>query len=73
MPGEIVIDGEGWRLEELAALVAAARGPVRRVRPVSIDGRELAAPELPDVWALMEAVDAPYLRREPADLAMAAA
>ena len=72
MPGEIEIAGEGWRPEELAALVAAARTLARNVRPVEVNGREIAAPRLPDVWTLLEALDAPYLRREPLDPALAA-
>ncbi len=75
MPDEVVIAGEGWRLEELAALVAAARAlfrsselvgerrsttdPLRR----TVDGRLL--------WALGTALDAPYDRREWMDPALA--
>ena len=70
--GEIEIAGEGWRPEELAALVDAARSLARNVRPVTVDGREIAAPTLPDVWRLLECLDAPYDRREPLDPAMAA-
>ena len=69
---EILIGGQGWRPEELAALVAAARTLARNARPCAIDGREVAAPRLPDVRTLLEALDAPYLRREPADPALAA-
>ena len=72
MPGKILIAGEGWRPEELAALVDAARTLARNVRPCAIDGREVAAPRLPDVWTLLEALDAPYLRRDPLDPALAA-
>ena len=72
MPGEIEIAGEGWRPEELTALVAAARTLARNVRPCTIGGREVTAPRRGDVWALLEALDAPYLRREPLDPAMAA-
>ena len=72
MAGEILIGGEGWRVEELAALVAAARTLARNVRPERVGDREIAVPRLPDVWTLLEALDAPYLRREPADPALAA-
>ena len=72
MTDEIPIGGQGWRSEELAALVDAARTLARNVRPVTVDGREVAAPRLPDVWTLLEALDAPYQRREPLDPAMAA-
>ena len=72
MPKEILIGGEAWRTEELAALVVAARTLVRNIRPCTSDGREIAVPALPDVWTLMETLDAPYLRREPADPALAA-
>ena len=72
MPGEIEVGGERWRLEELAALVGAARTRARNVPPQQVGGRELAVPRLPDVSTLLEALDAPYLRREPADPALAA-
>ena len=72
MPGEILIGGEGWRPEELAALVVAARRLVRNVRPQTVGGREIAVPRLPDAWHLLECLDAPYVRRESSDPALAA-
>ena len=72
MPGEILIAGEGSRPEELAALVDAARTLAGNARPVAVNGREVAAPRLPDLWLLLEAADGPYQRREPLDPAMAA-
>ena len=71
MVEEILIAGERWRVEELAAVVVAARTLARNFRPVEVDGREIAAPRLPDGWTLLECLDAPYQRREPLDPAMA--
>ena len=68
---EVAIGAERWRLEELAELVAAARALVRGVSLERVDGRELAVPATDAVWLLMEAVDGPYRRREPADPALA--
>ena len=75
MPDEVTIAGEGWRLEELAALVAAARALFRSSELVgelrsktdplrwTVDGRLL--------WALGTALDGPYERREADDPALA--
>ncbi len=62
MPEEVTIAGEGWRLEDLAALVAERRsttGPLRR----TVDGRRL--------WALATVLDGPYDRREANEPALA--
>ena len=74
MADGVTIAGEGWRPDELAALVAAARA---LYRSSSLDGRlrDKADPLRRTVdgrllWALGTAIDGPYDRREHLDPAL---
>lgn len=63
--GEVVIGGEGWRPEELAAVVAAARELVWGARFVADrTGEVYAVPQRPCPWDPMAALDRPGERRE---------
>ena len=71
---ELAIAGERWRRDELAALIQAVRELLRSSR---IDGRLRDADDPlritvpgPELWALGEAIDRPYGRREADDPAL---
>jgi len=70
MSREVVIAGEAWRVEELAGVIAAARTLARGIILERVDGREIAAPTRPHLWALLEALDAPSDRGEELDPAL---
>ncbi len=59
-----MIAGEAWLVDEIAALGAAARTLARGIILERVDGREVAVPARPHLWALLESLDAPYVRRE---------
>src|SRR3712207_1344350 len=66
----LLIAGTAWSVDDLAAVIEAARTLVRGVRPLEVDGREVAVPTIPHVWDLLEALDRPYDRNEERDPAM---
>ena len=68
---EVTIAGQEWRLDELAALIEAVRTLARGIRLERVDGIEIAVPTRPHLWALLEALDAPYDRHEGQDPALA--
>lgn len=70
MSRAVVIAGEAWRPDELAAVIAAARTLACGISLERVDGREIAIPTRPHLWALLDALDAPYDRREGSDPAL---
>ncbi len=67
----LTIAGQTWHAAELAALVTAARTLTRGIRLERVNGVEIAVPTRPHLWALLEALDAPYDRCESLDPALA--
>jgi len=66
----VTIAGQTWHEQELAALITAARTLARGITLERVNGVEIAVPTRPHLWALLEALDAPYDRHEGSDPAL---